>query len=162
MFERSKEVSKRIDSVYRVLDFYHPGEDIPKSAIDDVLTQEITIGQRNYVIKKAKERLLVKKGILCALNSQGCIHLCTPQEQYTIRMKQRAIRGTRHFMRGRQEARLGTNKGLTDHERRAKEFNIALMSDEEKRLRKLIRDSSNYFRPTPTLPRRPPALESEN
>lgn len=161
MFERNELLAERVEMVIRITEDLNRGQVLTHGEISQILGVLPHEGDYDTVVGKVRSWLLEERCIATRADRTVGYKLLTEEEQIGCRLDREKKVGRQKRM-GLREVQSLPMVGLSLHQRQRRAFEVTRGKEEVRRHQEQMKADRAAFKPTPVLPRRPPALESEN
>ena len=158
MFESNRQITEAIEALYEVTASLNRGDVLEHGQIREVLGLEPHEGRWDHIVNRVRRRLENERGIATWPKNTVGYELLTKERQLEL-PSWRTLKGMRQIRRGRKSLIALPEKGLSLHQRRARQFRIDAMKDTERAMRRSLKAQQEQLQPSPTLPRRQSVAE---
>lgn len=152
---RDESIQTAVDAVYQLTEELQRGEILMHTAIEQVLGIKPHEGRWDHIINKVRRRMEKERGIATWYSVTVGYKLLTEVETLrdlpVIRMK----KAKRQIRRAKRSILALPESGLTMNQRKARHVQIALLGDQERGLRRDLKEQDALLTLRPMAPRRP-------
>lgn len=155
-FERRPEIDERVKNILALFDGLDRGDTVLWREIEKATGFNKRHQKTKYALDRARKQLRDgPRGLVLHANGRDGFLILTPSQQVTLVPKVRDKRILGQCNRKFKEVGATPDEGLSDHERRKKNFEMESADDVRLSVLRKRREAETILKPTETLPKRP-------